>query len=46
MQRPENGNDTVSEGIAYGMLFAVYMGDKATFDGLWRTRSSTATARA
>ena len=35
MQRPENGNDTVSEGIAYGMMFAVYMGDKATFDGLW-----------
>ena len=23
--RPENGNDTVSEGIAYGMLIAVYM---------------------
>jgi endo-1,4-beta-D-glucanase Y len=35
VQRPENGNDTVSEGIAYGMIFAVYMGDKATFDGLW-----------
>ena len=35
MQRPENGNDTVSEGIAYGMLMAVYMVDKATFDGLW-----------
>ena len=35
VQRPENANDTVSEGIAYGMMFAVYMGDKATFDGLW-----------
>jgi endo-1,4-beta-D-glucanase Y len=35
VQRPENSNDTVSEGIGYGMLAAVYMGDKATFDGLW-----------
>jgi endo-1,4-beta-D-glucanase Y len=35
VQRPENGNDTVSEGIAYGMVFAVYMVDKTTFDGLW-----------
>jgi endo-1,4-beta-D-glucanase Y len=35
VQRPENGNDTVSEGIGYGMLIAVYMGDKALFDGLW-----------
>ena len=35
VQRPENGNDTVSEGIAYGMLMAVYMADKTTFDGLW-----------
>jgi len=35
VQRPENSNDTVSEGIAYGMLMAVYIGDKATFDGLW-----------
>jgi endoglucanase len=26
---------TVSEGIAYGMLFAVYMNDQALFDGLW-----------
>ena len=32
--RPENGNDTVSEGIAYGMLIAVYLDDKALFDGL------------
>ena len=35
VQRPENGNDTVSEGIAYGMMMAVVMADKATFDGLW-----------
>ena len=35
VQRPENNNDTVSEGIAYGMEMAVYMVDKATFDGLW-----------
>ena len=33
--RPENGGDTVSEGIAYGMLMAVYLNDRATFDGLW-----------
>jgi endo-1,4-beta-D-glucanase Y len=35
VKRPSNANDTVSEGIAYGMLGAVYLGDKATFDGLW-----------
>jgi endo-1,4-beta-D-glucanase Y len=35
VQRPENGNDTVSEGTAYGMLFAVYMNDRPTFDGIW-----------
>ncbi len=27
-------NGTVSEGMGYGMLAAVYMGDKTTFDGL------------
>jgi endoglucanase len=33
---PEIDNGaTVSEGIAYGMLIAVYMGDKTLFDGLW-----------
>jgi endo-1,4-beta-D-glucanase Y len=36
VQRPENSNDTVSEGIGYGMLAAVYMGDQTTFDGLWQ----------
>jgi endo-1,4-beta-D-glucanase Y len=29
------GDITVSEGIAYGMLAAVYMADRPTFDGLW-----------
>ncbi len=27
--------ETVSEGIAYGMLLSVYAADKALFDGLW-----------
>lgn len=36
IQRPENSNDTVSEGIGYGMLFAVYLNEKDTFDGLWK----------
>ncbi len=40
VQRPENGNDTVSEGIGYGMLAAVYMGDRPTFDGLWAYASA------
>jgi endo-1,4-beta-D-glucanase Y len=35
VQRPENQGDTVSEGMGYGMLAAVYMGDQTTFDGLW-----------
>jgi endo-1,4-beta-D-glucanase Y len=34
VQRNTNGNDTVSEGIGYGMIAAVYMNDKPTFDGL------------
>jgi endo-1,4-beta-D-glucanase Y len=33
--RPENGNDTVSEGIGYGMLLAVFVNDQTTFDALW-----------
>jgi len=36
VQRPENANDTVSEGVAYGMLFAVFMGEKDTFDAIWK----------
>ena len=27
---------TVSEGIGYGMIIAVYMGDQALFDNLWK----------
>jgi endoglucanase len=33
--RPENGNDTVSEGIGYGMLIAVFMNDQPMFESLW-----------
>ena len=33
--RPDNGNDTVSEGIAYGMLASVYFNDQTVFDTLW-----------
>jgi endo-1,4-beta-D-glucanase Y len=29
-------NSTVSEGIAYGMLIAVYMNDQTLFDELWK----------
>ncbi len=41
VQRPSDGNDTVSEGIAYGMLITVVMTDsndstKQYFDGLFR----------
>ena len=35
VQRPEDGNDTVSEGMGYAMIAAMYMTDKPTFDGLW-----------
>jgi endo-1,4-beta-D-glucanase Y len=31
-----NVNSTVSEGIAYGMLIAVYMDDQPLFDDLWK----------
>jgi endo-1,4-beta-D-glucanase Y len=33
--RPENNNDTASEGIGYGMLIGVYMNDRPMFDTLW-----------
>jgi endo-1,4-beta-D-glucanase Y len=33
-------NSTVSEGIAYGMLLAVYMDDQPLFDGLWKYEQS------
>jgi endo-1,4-beta-D-glucanase Y len=42
--RPENGNDTVSEGIAYGMLIAVNMNDEEMFKSLlsyWNSHSAT-----
>jgi hypothetical protein len=29
-------NSTVSEGIGYGMIIAVYMGDHTLFDNLWK----------
>ena len=35
VRRPEASDDTVSEGIGYGMLIAVNMNDKPLFDGLW-----------
>jgi endo-1,4-beta-D-glucanase Y len=31
----DDSSKTVSEGIGYGMLLAVYSGDKTLFDGLW-----------
>lgn len=39
LRRPDTpdgvANSTVSEGIAYGMIIAVMMGDRELFDGLW-----------
>ncbi len=32
----DNPSETVSEGIAYGMLLAAYAADKTLFDGLWQ----------
>ncbi len=40
MKRPSDGNDTVSEGIGYGMILAAYESDRATFDGLWNYAKS------
>jgi endo-1,4-beta-D-glucanase Y len=42
--RPENQNDTVSEGIAYGMMIAVAMNDQTLFDSLYGTWKANATA--
>jgi endo-1,4-beta-D-glucanase Y len=39
VRRPNSNaqvNSTVSEGIGYGMLLAVYAGDQPTFDKLWQ----------
>jgi len=35
--RPDNKDDTLSEGIAFGMLIAVNMNDQPLFDGLYAT---------
>ncbi len=35
ISEPGDTTDTVSEGIGYGMLLSAYMGDQATFNGLW-----------
>jgi endo-1,4-beta-D-glucanase Y len=35
VQSPQHASGTVSEGMGYGMIAAVYMNDRATFDGLW-----------
>jgi len=45
VQRPSNQQDTVSEGIGYGMLGAVYMNDQPTFDSLWKYGQSHFNAR-
>jgi len=42
--RPENANDTVSEGIAYGMMIAVAFNDQALFDSVYGTWKANATA--
>ena len=42
--RPENQNDTVSEGIAYGMMIAVAMNDQSLFDSLYGTWKANGTA--
>jgi len=39
VKKPDSGSvigSTVSEGIGYGMILAVYMDDQAVFDGLWK----------
>ncbi len=35
VKRPENGNDTVSEGMAYGMMMAVSLKEKFFFSGFY-----------
>jgi endo-1,4-beta-D-glucanase Y len=39
VEKPDSGTvigSTVSEGIGYGLILAVYLGDHTVFDGLWR----------
>jgi len=38
-----NGEETVSEGIGYGMLLTVGHGDRTEFDGLWAFYKSRST---
>ncbi len=40
VKRPEDGNDTVSEGTAYGMIMAVSLRDKMFFSGLYNYAKS------
>jgi endoglucanase len=35
VSRPDQGNDTVGEGQAYGMLMAAAIGDARRFDAIW-----------
>ena len=41
----DQAHQTVSEGIAYGMLLTVYAGDKAKFDRLWRYYKAASNSR-
>lgn len=43
LRYPESNNDTRSEGVGYGMVISAYMGDRETFDGLWRYYQRTST---
>jgi hypothetical protein len=39
VKKPDSGaviGSTASEGIGYGLILAVYFGDQALFDGLWK----------
>ena len=43
IEKPDSGSvigSTVSEGIGYGMILAVYMGDQDLFDNLWKYEQS------
>ncbi len=43
MKKPDSGSvigSTVSEGIGYGMILAVYLDDQPLFDGLWQYEQS------
>lgn len=40
----DNSSQTVSEGVAYGMLLSAYSADRTTFDGLWNYYKSHTTS--